>query len=150
MKKTAQDYIWSWASGEAIAGFNRRLRGDTFADITSYPDRPNLERCDGWQLADGMIRDGKIFSLHNFHRSHEDCEGYALPYGGSHVCNTCERSHLGKPWWIIKVYQDGNAWCCVGEDFEDLQASDNFAFGDTREVAIRNYGDIMIKQRAEA
>lgn len=40
---------------------------------------------------------------------------------------------------IIKVMKDGCSFCCVGEGFENLQDSDNYAFGDTFEDAISNY-----------
>ncbi len=36
----------------------------------------------------------------------------------------------------FKCTPDGNSWCCVGAGFVDLQESDNYAFGDTREEAI--------------
>jgi len=40
---------------------------------------------------------------------------------------------------VIKVYEDGNAWCCVGEGFKDLQESDNYVFADTRKDAIKKF-----------
>lgn len=40
---------------------------------------------------------------------------------------------------IIKVMPDGNAFCCVGEGFINLQESDNYAFGNTFEEAIENF-----------
>ena len=40
---------------------------------------------------------------------------------------------------ILKVIPDGNAYCCVGEGFVNLQESDNYAFGDTFEEAIENF-----------
>ena len=136
--KTAQDLMNG--SGEALAGFNRRIYGENrCTDIRAGAAFA------GWSLADGMIRAGKIFSVHNFHHTHGGCQGHAFEYGGTWVCNTCNHSGLDRPWWIIKVYADGNAWCCIGEGFEDLQSSDNYAFGDTREEAIQNYGDLMTK-----
>lgn len=50
--------------------------------------------------------------------------------------------HMALWYWALMV-QDGEAWICYGVGFEDLQASDNYAFGDTREEAIANYGDKM-------
>ena len=41
--------------------------------------------------------------------------------------------------YILKVIPDGNAYCCVGEGFVNLQESDNYAFGDTFEEAIENF-----------
>lgn len=37
------------------------------------------------------------------------------------------------------IFLDGNAYCVVGPEFVDLQESDCYAFGDTREQAIANY-----------
>ncbi len=34
---------------------------------------------------------------------------------------------------------DGDAYCVVGPEFVDLEISDCYAFGDTREQAIANY-----------
>jgi hypothetical protein len=132
--------------GEAGCGFNSRIHGKSHREATA--NIPHGLRYSaysaGWELADKMIREGKLYYVHNFHNSHE-CSGHAFPYGGKFVCETCTfpgGPTLEKPWWTIKCYPDGNAWCCVGADFEDLQASDCFAFGDTREEAIKNYGDI--------
>lgn len=97
-----------------------------------------------------MVSQGKLYAVHNFHHSHE-CSGHAFPYGGKFVCETCTwpgMNTLEKPWWTIKCYPDGDAWCCVGPDFEDLQTSDNFAFGETRDAAIKAYGDLMVARAA--
>lgn len=137
------------ASGDAMSGFNCRIMG--------YSERQTLEGRtwgigavgSGWRLADGMARKGKIYATHNFHHSHE-CRGHAFPYGGKFVCETCTwpgYPDLRKDWWKIKCYPDGSAWCCVGPDFINLQASDCFAFGDTYDEAIRLYGGLMIAQR---
>jgi len=133
---TAQDII-KGPSDVSFAGFNRRISGET--SCNGIIGRMYA----GWTLADDMIRKGKLFSVHNFHHSHGDCSGFAFQSGGTWVCNTCNRSHLDRPWWVIKVLKDGNAWCCIGEGFENLQESENYAFGDTREEAIKNYGDLM-------
>ena len=148
--KTAQDYMNANASGEAMSGFNRRIYGESYADTFRH-----AQFCDfrdlysGWVLADNMVRDGKIYSVHNFHNSHGECSGHAFIYGGEWVCNTCGHSNLRRPWWIIKVYRDGDLWCCVGEGFENLQESSNYAFGATREEAIKNYGDVIADRGAE-
>lgn len=133
-------------SGTAGAGFNIRVQGTGhFATDLSYPSQhqdADMQR--GWWLADEKARRGEIFYTHNFHASHGGCPtGNAFPYGGTWVCNTCGNSRLDRPWWRVKVKQDGAAWICYGVGFEDLQASDNYAFGDTREEAIENYGDKM-------
>jgi hypothetical protein len=37
------------------------------------------------------------------------------------------------------IFLDGDSYCVVGPDFVDLEESDCYAFGDTREQAIANY-----------
>jgi len=142
--KTAQDYIGTTNSA-AFSGFNSRIYGHSYNDTFQYPhERSDGARHAGWELAESMIKSGKIYSIHNFHQSHGGCRhGFAFPYGGTWVCNTCNNSHLDRPWWVIKVIKDGNQWCCIGEDFENLQESGNYAFGETRELAIENYGDLF-------
>lgn len=140
----AQDVLKGYGGSE-FAGFNRRVFGQSYADAFQYPhERQDRDLVGGWLCADRMIERGMLYCRHNFHHSHE-CSGYAFEYGGSMVCNTCGANHLEKPWWNIKVFQDGNAWCCIGEGFTNLQESENYAFGDTRDEAIKNYGDLMVK-----
>lgn len=136
--------VLKYPSGSACAGFNRRISGDGYAEAFQYEaERQDREMYGGWALADRMINEGKLFYIHPFH--HLECRGYAFKYGGSWVCNTCNRSGVDRDWWKIKVMQDGNAWCCVGLEFENLQESENYAFGNTREEAIENYGKLMLK-----
>lgn len=136
-------------SGSALAGFNRRTAGWSWADSFQYEnERYDQAMQAGWRLADKMISEGKQFYTHNFHHSHDDCSGFAFWYGGTMVCNTCGAANLQREWWNIKVQQDGNAWCCIGTGFENLQESDNCAFGDTRDEAIKNYGDLMKRDEA--
>ena len=139
----AQDVLKS-GNGSAFAGFNRRVHGETYADAFQYDnERQDAAMVSGYWCADRLINEGRIYYKHNFHQSHEGCSGYAFQYGGSMVCNTCGRNNLAKSWWNIKVFQDGNAWCCIGEGFTNLQESNNYAFGDTRDEAIKGYGDLM-------
>ena len=120
--------------------------GHSYNDTFEHPHEcQDGARRGGWKLAERLIKDGEIFFTHNFHKSHSDCDGHAFQYGGFWVCNTCGGNRCFKPWWNIKVFKDGNAWCCIGEGFEDLQSSENYAFGDTRDDAISNYGDTMVK-----
>lgn len=138
-----------FADGSAIAGFNRCVSGEHFSECFRHDnERGNAALHGGWQTAEKLIAEGKVFSLHRaFHSSHEGCNrtwSGAFSYGGTIVCNGCEGRDLAKDWWWIKCFKDGNAWLCHGPDFEDLQASSNFAFGATREEAISNYGDVMI------
>lgn len=140
--RTAQDFPNINFYGSAMSGFNRRIYGEARYD-NRYPDREIMA---GWNLANDMILAGKIFYIQQF--PHRNCHGHAFQYGGHWVCNTCCNQDVDRPWWEIKVYQDGNAWCCVGAGFEDLQESDNYAFGATREEAIRNYGELMLSRDA--
>lgn len=145
MRKTGQDYIKNPCSS-SISGFNMKIYGHSYCDAFQYPhERQDADRHGGWDLAERLIDEGKIYFVHNFHRSHGGCDnGHAFPYGGTWACNTCNCDHIDKPWWTIKVMKDGNAWCCVGESFVKLQESDNYAFGDTKDEAIQNYGDLFI------
>lgn len=144
--KTAQDILKPYTQS-MWGGFNTRISGGG----QDYRDSPDHRR--GYELAESMILGGKIYYIQEFHSTHSSCaghpRGYAFQYGGSWVCNRCGHSGVDKPWWKIKCFRDGNAWCCVGEDFEDLQESDNYAFGDTRIEAINNYGDLMVRKERE-
>jgi len=147
---TAQDVLRVPASGSAMAGFNCRVFGESERDTFQYQHEiTDHSRRAGWDLASRMIADGKLFFVYNFHSL--SCDGgYAFSYGGTWVCNTCHQSNLAKPWWKIKVQKDGTAWCCVGLDFENLQESDDVAFGESRDEAIKNYGLVMLaKERAQ-
>lgn len=122
--------------GEFCGGFNSRVHGQS--QLGQY-DRG--DRMQGFWKAEDMILAGEIYFTVPF--PHPPCHGHAFEYGATWVCNTCERNHLDKPWWNIRVQKDGNAWCCIGEDFQNLQESENYAFGDTRDAAIEAYGKLM-------
>ena len=131
-------------SGDAYAGFNRRVHGSDYAEAFQYQnERQNGAMVAGFWLADRMINDGKLFYVHPFHQLECPQKGHAFQYGGTWVCNSCGQPNVQREWWKIKVQKDGNAWCCVGTGFENLQESDNYAFGDTRDEAIENYGRLM-------
>jgi len=123
----------SWAGG-----FNQRVLGDLDIHGRQYWDFG--PRYAGFQHAQKMIDDGKIYYRHIFPH---DCSGTSFSYGGTQVCNTCGQSRLDKPWWNIRITKDGNAFMVAGEGFEDLQASDNYAFGDTKDEALANYQKLM-------
>ena len=145
----AQDVMRDTASCISMACFNRRIDGESYSQAMQYPHEQ--AGAGGWYLADKMIADGRLFYNHTeFHHSHENCNGFAFSYGGFMVCNTCGNGNLQKEWWKIKVRMDGNAWQCLGTGFENFQESDNYAFGDTREDAIKNYGDLMTLAAANA
>jgi hypothetical protein len=120
-------------------GFNSRIQGVEFANSVDGAYR--AERMQGWWKADEMIKAGEIYFVHPF--PHGSCNAAGFVYGGTWACNTCRTDGFQKPWWNVRVMKDGNAWCVVGEGFEDLQASENYAFGDTRELALEAYGSLM-------
>jgi hypothetical protein len=142
---TGQDVIPGSGEG-AICGFNFRISGYSYRDTFPHPHQyKDADKHVGWDIADRMIEAGKLFFVHNFHSL--SCEkGHAFPYRETWACNTCNLDQLDEPWWKIKVFKDGNKWCCIGIDFEDLRSSDNFAFGETREAAIEKYGRMMLQK----
>jgi len=111
--KTAQDYLDKYSGGECRGAFNARIYGDSWSKTVAGSPQGSVwaERNAGWNLADSMILQGKIFSKMNFN--------------GKEV--------------TFKCFADGNKFCCVGEGFENLQESDRYAFGDTRDEAILNF-----------
>ena len=111
--KSAQDFLKETASGEARGGFNARLQGETFHQcMEGMPTGSRWgQRNNGWEIADKMIREGKIFSEIKTDNGRVE----------------------------FKCTPDGNAWCCVGAGFKNLQESDNYAFGDTRDEAINAF-----------
>ena len=132
--KTAQDY-YSVASGGFMGGFNQRLFGEERPHRAADFAEPL-----GWDEANRKIGAGEIFYTHNFKCP---CGDHAFKYGGSWVCNGCGRSGVDEPWWIIRVQKDGSAWVVTGEGFENLQESENYAFGDTKKEALDAYKKLM-------
>jgi|GEM_PF-4177782 len=132
--KYAQDLIKT--SNTSIAsGFNMFIQGypcPNFGD--NYHD--TCERMIGWEYAEKMAEENGIAFTHNFGC---ECGGHSFLYGGFWVCNECGRKNVDKDWWKIKVEKDGNAFCCHGLDFVNLQESENYAFGNTFKEAIVNY-----------
>jgi len=114
--KSAQDYLIETASGENRGGFNSRLQGDSRLEtLRGYHSGPRwAQRAAGWDLANGMINGGEIFSK-------TEIDGKKIEF---------------------KCMKDGNAWCCVGPDFDNLQESDCYAFGDTRDEAIKAFSQL--------
>lgn len=143
--KTAQDVLPEHLAGSTFAGFNRRVYGAGYAEAFKYPvERQDRDMYAGWSLADKMIEEGKLYYVHNFHHMEKAGHCFAFEYGGFWVCNGCGGKGVDKPWWTIKVMADGNAWCCLGTGFVNLQESDNYAFGDTKQEAIENYCKAMV------
>ena len=83
----------------------------------------------------GLVTVCMLGQEHRIEYSSTNNSGYLQPHDG---CEVWKKENS-------KVFQDGNEWCCIGIDFEDLQASDNYAFGETREAAIENYGKLMLR-----
>lgn len=138
------DYSFVCNGGSAAVGFNRRVGGETYLDCFRYPhERTDRYLHSGWDLAEKLIDAGKIYFVNNFH--HLDCNGFAFRYGGTWVCNSCGGSHLDNEKWKIRVFKDGDAWCCVGLGFINLQESTNYAFGHTRDESIENYWKVVNK-----
>lgn len=144
--KTAQD-IMKNPCARSSSGFNARIHGASYSEVFQHPhERTDADLMGGWELASELIEKGRIYFVHNFHQSHGGCpNGYAFTYGDTWACNTCNNDHLDKGWWKIKVFKDGDSWLCVGLGFENLQESDFYAFGDTREEAISHYGDLFVE-----
>lgn len=137
--KTAQEYIKT-TNPSVDAGFNMFVYGESTPLYNEYHD--HHARYHGYAFAIEMAKKGKIAFTHKFNCK---CGGYPFLYGGYWVCNSCGKKNVDEDWWKIKVEKDGNAYCCHGLDFINLQESNNYAFGDTYKEAIDNYGKLMIK-----
>jgi len=125
-------------------GFNSRVHGVEFFSATDGAFK--AKRVLGWFKADDMINAGDIYFIHPF--PHDECKCTGFVYGGTWACNGCNSDGFQKPWWTVRVMKDGDAWCVVGEGFQDLQSSDNYAFGDSREEALKAYADLMTSRSA--
>lgn len=141
--KYAQDLIKT--SNVYVAnGFNQFVMGHerpNFGD--GYSPQEANARIQGYEYAEKMAKNGEIVFTHSFKcGKYSDC--HPFQYGGFFVCNSCRRKSVDKYWWIIKVEKDGNAYCCHGIDFINLQESENYAFGNTFQEAIENYGFLMV------
>jgi hypothetical protein len=70
----AQDVLRDTASGMALSGFNRRVLGETYQDAFRSPhERQDASLFAGWDLADRMIAEGRLFYVHNFHHTLGTC-----------------------------------------------------------------------------
>lgn len=114
--KTAQDYLPETATGHCRGGFNSRLHGDSLLKTIDGDGQGYIcgQRISGWEIADKMIMRGEIYSK--------------AVIDNKEIC--------------FKCFLDGDTWCCVGEDFINLQESSCYAFGDTRDDAIKRYAAI--------
>jgi hypothetical protein len=138
--KYAQDLIK--CSTSVGCGFNMFINGNDCPTFADYGDKSEAyARMQGYDFAKKMAQNGEIAFTHKFKCG---CGGYAFQYGGFWVCNKCGNKDVDKDWWKIRVVKDGNQFCCHGLDFEDLQSSDNYSFGETFEKAIANYEQQML------
>jgi len=94
----------------------------------------------GFTAAEMRVCGGFLYYTHVFKCA---CGGTPVKVAGYWCCHDCGSPGIDSSWWNIKVCRDGDAWCCIGEGFNDLQSSDNYAYGDTREDAIEVYGRMM-------
>lgn len=125
--------------GSTLGGFNLRVHGGQFSDLSEYADKQNM--FGGFIHADDLIKEGKIYYIENFKCK---CGDYRFQYGGGWACNNCQSCIQAPDWWKVKVFMDGSSWCVVGENFENLQVSDNVAFGDSKAEALENYRKIFM------
>lgn len=145
-------YIFPNAPPSYAAGFNSRVYGESYQEACGYPCAHDGNRISGWQKADDMVNEGKIYSIYRFKHLAFDkiCKGISFSYGGQKVCNECGKARVDAPWWVVKIEKDGAAYCIKGENFENLQESDNYAFGDTKIEALNNYQNIYLQEPMEA
>lgn len=120
--KLAQDYLKETASGPAMSGFNSRILGRPRSEVFRYRRGGEHYRqfTAGWETASGLISKGMI-------------EAVLFPVP----------ENVEPTWQVAVCKPDGNMWFCHGEGFEDLQISGNYAFGETRELAMSAYADLM-------
>ena len=139
--KYAQDLIKA-SNRNVLGGFNTFINGGQEPKGHEYGDKSEwYARLQGYQYAEKMAKKNGIAFTKPF-KCGKSSGCHPFEYGGSFVCNSCGNSGVDKDWWKIKVEKDGNAYCCHGLDFINLQESDNVAFGDTFEEAIKNYGEL--------
>jgi hypothetical protein len=142
--KYAQELIKG--SSSVMAGFNTFITGEQEPKAHEYGDKSEwYSRLQGFQYAEEMAKENGIAFTKPF-KCGKSSSCFPFQYGGFFVCNSCGAKEVNKEWWKIKVEKDGNAFCCHGLDFINLQQSYNYAFGDTFQEAINNYGLLMISE----
>lgn len=136
----AQDLIK--ANGNVSAGFNQFINGDSSPKRSDHGSSEQwYSQTQGYEYAVQMAKENGIAFTNVFKCNQSRC--FPFSFGGTFVCNTCNKSDVQKEWWKIKVEKDGNEYCCHGLDFINLQESENYAFGKTFEIAVYNYGILM-------
>lgn len=139
--KYAQDLFK--ANRTLSAGFNQFINGNSSPKRSDYGDKLQwYSETQGYDYAKQMAKEQGIAFTHIFKCEKSGC--FPFSYGGFMVCNSCGNKDVDKEWWKIKVEKDGNEYCCHGLDFVNLQESNNYAFGKTFELAIENYGRLML------
>ena len=107
--KTAQDYLSDQLSGECRGGFNSRLQGISLIDTL-------------FNVPAGAQWSDRHYGWHSADGMIKKGEIFSI-----------------KDNIEFKCQQDGDAWCCVGEGFVNLQESNNYAFGDTWGEAVDKF-----------
>jgi len=120
------------------AGFNTFIQGYTYSDLMDRYDFS--EASQGFNKAEEMANAGAISFRKLFNCK---CGGGTHLYGGFIKCFKCDGDSSKVEWFNIRVEKDGNEFCCHGMSFENLQESENYAFGSTFQKAINNYEDQM-------
>lgn len=140
--KCAQDLIK--ANSNFCAGFNQFVNGNKEPQKSDYGSSEQwYSELQGYEYAKKMAKEDGIAFVYPF-KCGDSNNCFPFNYGGFFVCNACGNSGVDKDWWKIKVEKDGNEFCCHGLDFINLQESKNYAFGETFEKAISNYGELML------
>jgi len=143
--KDAQELIK--ANSNVMGGFNQFIYGMGEPKRGDYGDKSQwYSEQQGYEYAKKMAKEDGIAFTYLFKCGSKNNNCHPFPYGGSIVCNSCGSNNVKKDWWKIKVEKDGNAFCCHGLDFINIQESNNYAFGHTFEESILNYEKIMLEQ----
>lgn len=129
--ENAQDLLLNPSSMYA-SGFNRALHGEALPSVTE-----DTRVQQGYNHAKELIQDGKVFYVHNFHDL--ECKSKATLYGGFWCCDCCGKKGVDRDYWKIRIFKDGSEYCCVGENFVNIQESQNYGFGRTKKEAIESY-----------
>jgi len=140
--KYAQDLIKS--NTYVCGGFNQFVSGRKEPRKSDYGSAEQwYSELQGYNYAKNMAKEEGVAFIYPFKCGESD-SCFPFDYGGFFVCNTCGNKGVDKDWWKIKVEKDGNQFCCHGLDFINLQESENYAFGETFELAIYNYEKVML------
>lgn len=126
-----------------MSGFNQFINGVGKPKFSDYGNKPEwYVSMQGYEHAYEMAKEKAIAFTHVFKCNKDAC--FPFSYGGFMVCNACGQKSVEQDWWKIKVEKDGDMYCCHGLDFINLQESDNYAFGETFESAIKEYSKVIL------